>query len=63
MTVVIYKEHRIEIEPNGPGYSYSVWDEDGYLVGYEIYVEFSKTKVIEECKWTVDDYLKNPEEY
>lgn len=63
MTLVIYKEHRIEIIKEGKSaYSYSIWDEDDFLVAND-FCELTKKEVIVDCQLTVDDYIKNPEDY
>lgn len=62
MTLVIYREHRIEIEYDGKLGHYAIFGEDGFLVA-EDSVEMPKKELIADCQWTVDDYIKNPRDY
>lgn len=62
MTVMIYRECRIEIERDGSTFSFSIWDSNKHLIVNDS-VELSKSEVMADCQSYVDDYLKNPGEY
>jgi hypothetical protein len=59
MTLVVYKNCKIEIESEDSTVSYSIWDSDGFLVANDD-VELPVRAVIEDCKSLVDDYLHDP---
>lgn len=57
MILVVYKDHRIEIEQEGNTFSYSIWDSEDYLVANDS-VELPKKEVIRDCQMIVDEYIK-----
>ena len=58
MTLVIYRDCRIEIEKTGKSVNYSIWD-DQFLVAFDS-VSLPVKAVKADCQSLVDDYLKNP---
>lgn len=61
MTLVIYKDCRIEIEKAGKITSYSIWDKN-YLVAFDS-VKLPIKIVKFDCLALVDKYLDNPKNF
>lgn len=62
MTLVIYKDHRIEIEYKGKLAHYAIFDPMQILVAEDT-VELPKMELIANCHSTVDDYIRKLREY
>lgn len=59
MTVVVYKDFKIELEQDGKFVDYSIWDIDGFLIAND-YVELPLKAVRRDCELLVDEYLDDP---